>query len=62
MVMMFNGCCALTSIDVSKFNTQNVIDMRYMFHYYSKLKSIDVCNFNIEKLKEWKIYFIILSN
>lgn len=28
---MFNGCCSLTSIDLSRFNTSNVTDMLWMF-------------------------------
>ena len=28
---MFNGCRGLTSLDVSNFNTSNVINMSYMF-------------------------------
>jgi surface protein len=32
---MFDGCSKLTSIDISKFNTQNVKDMQNMFSGYS---------------------------
>ena len=31
MSCMFNGCPSLTNIDLSNFNTNNVIDMRGIF-------------------------------
>ena len=48
---MFSGCSSLTSIDVSKFNINNVINMNRMFDGCSSLKSIDVSNNNINKFK-----------
>ncbi len=46
MSHMFDGCSALTNLDVSGFNTTNVTDMNFMFSYCSALTSIDVSNFN----------------
>ena len=39
MNQMFNGCGALTSLDLSGFNTSNVTDMNYMFDGCSALTS-----------------------
>ena len=48
MSSMFYGCPALTSLDVSKFNTQNVTDMSWMFYNCESLTTI-FCNNN------WKV-------
>ena len=37
---MFYGCSSLTSLDLSNFNTANVIDMGNMFHICSSLMTI----------------------
>ena len=39
---MFSGCSGLTSLDVSKLDTANVTDMRYMFSRSSGLTSLDL--------------------
>ena len=41
MNRMFNGCNALTSLDVSGWNTSNVINMDYMFYNCSSITSLD---------------------
>ncbi len=46
MAGMFNGCEALTSLDVSHFDTSNVTDMSYMFSYCEGLNSLDVSHFD----------------
>ena len=43
---MFSGCRALTSLDVTKFNTANVANMSNMFYNCSSLTSLDVTKFN----------------
>ena len=43
---MFLGCSSLTSLDLSKFDTSNVVDMSAMFNSCSSLTSLDVSNFN----------------
>mgnify|MGYP001400157270 FL=1 len=43
---MFNGCSALTSLDLTKFNTANVTEMDNMFNGCSALKSLDLTKFN----------------
>ena len=37
MRYMFYNCNSLTSLDISKFNTENVTDMRFMFYNYNSL-------------------------
>ena len=51
---MFSGCSALTSLDLSNFNTKNVEDMSGMFSNCSSLTSLNSKNKRI--LKEWKLY------
>ena len=43
MRSMFSACSALTSLDVTNFNTANVTDMGYMFYNCSALTTI-FCN------------------
>ena len=45
MSYMFNRCLSITSLDVSKFDTSKVTNMRGMFSY-CKLISLDVSNFD----------------
>lgn len=40
MYSMFSGCSSLTELDLSSFNTSNVIDMKNMFRNASNLKTI----------------------
>ena len=54
---MFYDCYALTSLDVSKFDTQNVEDMSNMFASCEKLKSLNVSNFNTQNVKNMSLMF-----
>ena len=57
MDYMFYNCSALTSLDVSKFNTQNVTDMRWMFDSCKALTSLDVSNFNTQNVTNmWSMF------
>ena len=47
---MFNGCSALTSLDLTKFNTANVEFMDHMFKGCSALTSLDLTKFNTAKV------------
>ena len=49
---MFYGCSSLSSLpDISKWNTNNVKDMRYMFYGCSSLSSLpDISNSNAYKV------------
>ena len=46
MASMFNGCTALTSLDVSGFDTTNVTTMANMFAGCKALTSLDVSGFD----------------
>ena len=46
MSCMFYDCKSLKSIDLSNFNTNNVINMSHMFSDCESLESIDLSNFN----------------
>ena len=50
MGLMFNGCSALTSINLSKFNTTNVSNMNYMFDGCSALTSLNLSKFDLSKV------------
>ena len=54
---MFSGCYALTSLDVSNFNTQNVEDMSIMFESCSALSSLDLSKFNTANVKNMEDMF-----
>ncbi len=43
---MFSGCSGLTKIDVSNFNTGNVVNMYGLFSGCSNLTELDLSNFN----------------
>jgi surface protein len=47
---MFASCKALSSLDVSHFNTANVTSMKLMFYLCSILTTLDLSNFNIGKV------------
>ena len=47
---MFYGCSQLTSLDVTHFNTENVVHMENMFINCSSLASLDVTHFNTENV------------
>ena len=47
---MFNNCSNLTSLDVSKFDTQNVTSMWTMFKGCSSLTSLDLSNFDTQNV------------
>ncbi len=51
MSYMFNDCNALQEIDLSGFDTSNVIDMKRMFGGTKALKSIDVSTFDTSKVR-----------
>jgi surface protein len=48
---MFEECFELEYLDLSNFNTSNVVDMSFMFNKCYKLKEIKgINNFNIKKV------------
>ena len=54
---MFSNCAALTSLDLSNFDTQNVTNMYSMFNYCSALPSLDLSSFNTEKVTNMSYMF-----
>ena len=57
MIYMFDGCSALTSLDVSNFNTAEVKSMTYMFNKCSTLTSLNLSNFNTAKVTDMSSMF-----
>ena len=47
---MFNQCESLVKIDLSSFNTQNVLDMGGIFSNWRNLVKINLSSFNNEEL------------
>ena len=47
---MFYNCKALSSLDLSNFNTQNVTSMFAMFSHCEALTSLDLSNFNTQNV------------
>ena len=57
MGYMFYGCSSLTNINLSNFNTNNVIDMSGLFGGCSSLKNINLSNFNTNKVTDMRAMF-----
>ena len=57
MSWMFYGCSGLTSLDLSRFNTQKVTYMREMFSGCSGLTSLDLLHFNTQKVTDMSWMF-----
>jgi len=54
---MFYNCKNITNIDLSSFNTQNVIDMSYMFDGCSNLTNINLSSFNTQNVRYMSCMF-----
>ena len=54
---MFYGCENLESINLSSFNSINVIDMSYMFSSCTNLKLIDLSSFNTNNVRDMNHMF-----
>ena len=50
MSHMFENCNSLTSLDISNFITNEIIDISSMFKSCSLLTSLDILNFNAGKV------------
>ena len=59
MYGMFAYCSSLKELNISNFNTNNVIDMERMFFECSSLEKINISNFNNDILINVNIKFII---
>ena len=64
MSNMFDGCSNLLSLsDISKWNTNNIINMSYMFNKCSKLSSIhDISKWNTNNVTDMSRMFYGCSN
>ena len=47
---MFSCCHSLKKLDLSSFNTDNVVNMDHMFEYCINLKKLNSKNFNATKV------------
>ena len=52
MGSMFNGCSSLKEINLSNFDTHNVINMKVIFFGCSSLKEINLSNFNTDNVTD----------
>ena len=59
---MFFGCSKLTTIDLSSFDTKNVINMSNMFSWCSNLKNINFSSFDTKNVKNMYCMFYRCSN
>ena len=57
MSHMFFGCLLLKELNLSNFNTNNVIDMGYMFYRCSSLKVLNLSNFNTNNVTYMEYMF-----
>ncbi len=57
MRCMFDGCSALTSLNLSGFNTSGVTDMGSVFNSCSGLTSLNVSNFNTSNVTDMSWMF-----
>ena len=62
MGWMFFECSGLTSLDVSKFDTSQVTDMKYMFYKCSSLTSLDVSKFDTSQVTDMSAMFLGCSS
>ena len=58
---MFGHCSGLTSLNLSNFDTSNIVDMSLMFVGCSKLTSLDLSSFNTSNvIKMTQMFFFVL--
>ena len=59
---MFQGCEKLEEIDLSGFNTANVVDMTAMFYGCKRLYELDLSGFDTSRVKSMKHMFTSCHN
>ena len=59
---MFNGCRDITEIDLSYFDTSQVIDMHKMFYTCTSLNSLKLDNFDTSKVTDMSYMFASCSS
>jgi len=57
MNSIFSNCSSLTSLNLSYFNSNNVIDMSYMLYKCSSLTSLNLSNFNTNNVTDMSYMF-----
>src|SRR5574344_1861964 len=57
MSYMLYACSSLTSLDLIKFDTENVMDMKGMFFDCISLASLDLSSFNTKNVKDMSYMF-----
>ena len=57
MRLMFSNCAKLKSIDLSSFDTSQVVDMMQMFYGCKSLTTLDLSNFNTAKVTDMRYMF-----
>ena len=57
MNSMFANCKSLTTLDISKFDTSKVTDMRYMFYYCESLTTLDISNWDTSNVTIMRYMF-----
>ena len=58
---MFNGCSSLKKLNLNSFNTEKVINMRYMFNGCSSLNELNLDNFNTINVTDMSCVFLWCS-
>ena len=62
MSALFRNCSSLTNLNLSKFNTNNVKDMRNMFYNCSSLTNLNLSNFNTKNVTDMYGMFAYCSS
>ena len=62
MSYMFYNCSALTSIDLTGFNTLTISDMSYMFYSCQNLTSLDLSGFDTSMVTNMESMFFSCDN
>ena len=62
MANIFSNCSSLTSLNISNFNTNNVIDMNNMFSNCSSLTTLNLSNFNTKNVTNMSNMFYNCSS
>ena len=62
MSYMFASCTSLTSLDVSKFDTSNVMSMYQMFNNCGELSNLNVSNFDTSNVRNMGYMFCGCTN
>ena len=59
---MFYNCIHLSFVNISGFDTSNVIDMNHMFYNCFLINSLDLSNFNLTEVKNLNNMFQYCKN